>query len=129
MQRRATRFVPWHASVLAALLICANGASNIQAQTVQFVYTSDAHYGITRTFKGVASTSAQVVNAAMIAKINSLSALTLPADGGINAGNVVGAVDYLVMTGDIANREETPIQSAAASWVQFKADYIDGLTC
>lgn len=35
----------------------------------------------------------------------------------------VGAIDYLVEGGDIANREEIPIQSAAKSWAQFDADY------
>ena len=100
--------------------------------TVQFVYTSDAHYGLTKdSFQGSSSVSAQVVNHAMIQKINTISSLTLPGDKGVNAGKVAGPVDYVIMTGDISNREETgspDIQSAATSWLQFTTDYINGLT-
>lgn len=98
-------------------------------QVIQMVYTSDAHYGITRkNFRGGTNVDAAVVNAAMIKAINSITALTLPQDGGIGAGKKVSAVDYLVQTGDIANRMEIPYQSAAASWAQFQKDYIDGVT-
>jgi hypothetical protein len=98
-------------------------------QIVQFVYTSDSHYGITRAaFQGKTKVDAGVVNAVLVAKINSLPTLTLPADGGINGGKLIGGIDYVINTGDIANREETGIQSASASWLQFKNDYIDGLT-
>ena len=38
------------------------------------------------------------------------------------------AVDYLIQTGDIANRMEIPYQSAAASWAQFEEDYMHGVT-
>jgi len=57
-----------------------------------------------------------------------MPALTLPDDGGIGAGKKVGAIDYLVQTGDIANRMEIPYQSAAASWAQFEINYIHGVT-
>jgi hypothetical protein len=96
---------------------------------VQFVYTSDAHYGLTKdSFQGNSNVSAQVVNKAMIAKINTVSTLTLPSDSGVNAGQVAGPVDYVIMTGDMANREETGIQSDSISWYQFAADYINGLS-
>jgi hypothetical protein len=99
------------------------------APTIQFVYTSDAHFGITRaTFQGAVNVNATVVNAKMVEKINSLSTLTLPADNGVNAGKVVGGVDYLINTGDFSNREETGIQSATLSWADFKNTYINGLT-
>jgi acid phosphatase type 7 len=97
-------------------------------QTLQFVYTSDAHYGITRArFQKSPNVNATVVNGAMIAKMNNLSSLVLPKDGGVNEGKTVGGVDFVIMTGDIANRQEAPIQSATASWAQFKTDYVDHL--
>jgi hypothetical protein len=104
-----------------------------QSNRVQFVFTSDAHYGITRSaFRGAVNVDAHVVNAAMIARINGLSGLSFPRDGGLGAGQSVGPLDFLVEAGDIANREEVvdtrPIQTATASWRQFQADYIDGLT-
>jgi hypothetical protein len=52
-------------------------------------------------------------------KINSLSTLTLPSDNGVNAGKVIGGVDYLINTGDFSNREEAGIQSATLSWADF----------
>jgi hypothetical protein len=114
---------------LGALACAGSGANPTPPAPVQFVYTSDAHYGIPRaTFQGATAVNAQVVNAAMIGRINSLPTLTLPLDGGIHQGELVGAINFVAMTGDISNRQETPIQSAAASWAQFKIDYVDGLT-
>jgi hypothetical protein len=97
--------------------------------TIQFVYTSDAHFGIKRaTFQGGTNVDASVVNAKMIEKINTLSTLVLPVDNGVNAGKVIGGIDYFINTGDMANREETGIQSSTASWTQFTSTYINGLT-
>jgi hypothetical protein len=100
---------------------------------VQFVFTSDAHYGITRdTFRQASNVDARVVNQAMVAKINTLSDTRFPADGGLEAGELVGPVDFLAEGGDVANRSEVTgtnaIQSAAVSWSQFRTDYIEGLT-
>jgi hypothetical protein len=96
---------------------------------IQFVYTSDSHYGLTKdSFQGNSNVSAQVVNHAMIGRINTVSALTLPSDSGVNAGQIAGPVDYVIMTGDMANREETGIQSDSISWYQFAADYINGIS-
>ncbi|HZY39450.1 MAG TPA: metallophosphoesterase [Mucilaginibacter sp.] len=95
---------------------------------IEMVFTSDAHYAITRKkFRGDTNVDAHVVNAAMIRQINTVPGLILPADGGVAAGHTVGAVDYLIQTGDIANRMEVPYQSAAASWAQFTTDYIQGV--
>lgn len=92
---------------------------------IQLVFTSDAHYGITRAqFRGDTNVVGNAVNAAMIKQINSVSHLTFPSDGGVNSGKKVAAIDYLVETGDIANRMEIPIQSAATSWAQFEAEYM-----
>jgi 3',5'-cyclic AMP phosphodiesterase CpdA len=107
---------------------------NLSAQEeIQFIYTSDPHYGITRSkFQGNEKVDAVIVNQAMIAKINSMLGITLPNDGGLRSGQPVNYIDFLVETGDIANRSEgsgdKAIQSAEKSWKQFKADYIDGLT-
>jgi hypothetical protein len=111
---------------------CAHGACVTPSCSVfQFVYTSDPHYGITRTaFQGGANVNAQLVNQRMIAKINGLPAFTLPADGGLKAGLPVGPVDFLVETGDVSNRMETAssVPAASVTWAQFKGDYLDGLT-
>src|ERR1035438_1609836 len=94
---------------------------------IQFVFTSDAHYGITRSnFRGTVNADAHAVNTAMLEKINSISAVMLPQDSGVNGGHVAGAVDFLVEGGDIANRMEIPIQSATVSWGQFETDYLKG---
>ena len=96
---------------------------------IQMVYTSDAHYALTRKkFQGDTNVSAHLVNAAMIKKINSLPELVLPDDKGVGSGKKIKAVDYLIQTGDIANRMEIPYQSAAASWAQFEEDYMHGVT-
>ena len=128
----------WHATVTVT---DPQGAVTTQTFTIspvgpaifQFVYTSDAHYGITRAnFRGGANVNGQVVNAAMVAEINNLSTTTLPTDNGVRAGLPVGSLDMVIETGDIANREEgtgaSAIQSAALSWAQFKNDYINGLS-
>jgi len=95
---------------------------------INMIYSSDAHYGLNRpTFRGDTAVNSHVVNAAMISQVNQIPMLQLPADGGINAGHNAGPVDYMVQSGDICNRMEIPIQSAAASWAQFKIDYMDGL--
>jgi hypothetical protein len=99
-----------------------------ETSIINMVFTSDAHYGITRKkFRGDTNVAAYIVNAAMITQINTVANLMLPADSGINAGKMVGGVDYFVQTGDIANRMEVPIQSAAASWAQFETDYMHSI--
>ncbi|MEA4841290.1 MAG: metallophosphoesterase [Bacteroidales bacterium] len=98
---------------------------------IQLIYTSDSHYGITRSeFQGASNVDAQVVNAALASRINSMPSVLFPTDNGINAGQKVGAVDYVINTGDIANRQEASksYQSASASWTQFQADYLNGIT-
>ena len=112
-----------HRGVIVPLLaaICATAQvaaplSSPRAPSIRFVFTSDAHYGLTRpAFRGGTGVDAHVVNSAMIGVINRL-----------------GPLDFIVEGGDVANRaEETaagPIQSAADSWSQFRADYIEGLT-
>jgi len=98
---------------------------------IGMIYTSDSHYGITRAnFQGAATVDAHIVNAALVAKMNGMSSVLFPADNGIKAGQTVGAIDYVINTGDVANRSESAsgYQSSAASWTQFAADYINGIT-
>jgi predicted MPP superfamily phosphohydrolase len=97
-------------------------------KTAQIVFTSDLHYGLTRTFRGVPNADASIVNKELVKQINNLPAATFPADDGLNAGKAVGYIDYVIITGDITTREVSPVQSATASWSQFNADYINGIT-
>lgn len=103
-----------------------------EPDALQFIVTSDAHYGLTRaSFRGHANVDAHIVNAALISQLNTLPDRRFPQDGGLNAGHAIGGIDFVVEAGDIANREEhsdqLSVQTAAASWSQFVADYIDGV--
>jgi predicted MPP superfamily phosphohydrolase len=132
MKRKAIYFLPL--LTVAALAGCKKNddpAKEEPAAIVQFVFTSDAHYGITRAnFQGAANVDAHTVNAAMVAKMNALPDLTLPDDGGVNAGKKIANVDYVMEAGDIANRMEVSanVQLASTSWGQFKTDYLQNLT-
>lgn len=111
-------------AILAVILTIFVFRCNAQDSVLQFVFISDVHYGITRAhFRGADSVPSTVVNQAMIAVINRLPALVIPPDGGVGSGRTIDAIDAILITGDIANREETGIQSAAASWAQFETDY------
>jgi Calcineurin-like phosphoesterase len=95
---------------------------------VEILFTSDAHFGIARkAFRGDSNVKSPVVNAAMISKMNALPGQSFPVDSGVNAGQTITGIDYLIQGGDIANRMEIPIQSAAVSWAQFEATYMAGL--
>ncbi len=120
---------------LASILIFAGEAAPISLTpppTVTFVFTSDVHYGISRgNFQGAGNVEARVVNAAMLKKINALPAATLPSDQGLHAGQPVGPIDFVVITGDITNRQELyplKIQSAAISWAQFESGFVRQLS-
>lgn len=89
---------------------------------LHFIYCSDVHYGLTRQFRG-AETGADSVSRAMLAAFRLLEDESLPQDGGVSAGEVFGAPDLVVCTGDIANRMEDGIQSATASWASFCRDW------
>jgi predicted MPP superfamily phosphohydrolase len=118
-----------HKSLILMLLFVAFLSANSYAQSngvVQFVYTSDLHYGIFRTFRGEQHVESSTVNQAMIRQMNTLLAVIFPSDGGVNAGKKVGSIDYMIITGDITNRQQIGIQSATASWAQFSADYLTG---
>lgn len=116
-------------AALSVALCFQNGYSQSQSsQVINIVFTSDAHYGITRPkFRGDTNVASYKVNAAMVRQMNTLPDLTLPGDGTINSGAKVGAIDYVIEGGDIANRMEIPIQTAAASWAQFEAEYFHNI--
>jgi len=110
------------------IFLCSYNGHGQSRTVINMVFTSDAHYGINRPkFRGDTNVSGHAVNAAMIKQINALPALFLPADGGIGSGKKVEAIDYVIEGGDIANRMEIPIQSAAVSWAQFEQDFIQTL--
>ena len=98
------------------------------AEPVQFVFTADAHYGITRpAFRGAKTVDARTVNRALVASINQLSTLTFPVDDGVHAGAPVGPVDFVVEGGDVSNREDVidgqAIEKAESTWQEFRDDY------
>jgi predicted MPP superfamily phosphohydrolase len=118
--------------LLLSVLALASSLLWAQSKEVQFVFTSDLHYGLTRPlFRGAKNVDAQVVNAAMVAKLNSLEETPFPSDGGRRSAQAVGPIDFLAVGGDVANRseqsEEVEIQSASRSWAQFRADYLQNL--
>lgn len=119
-------------AVIALLGAGTAGAATADVPLVEFVFTSDVHFGITRgNFRGGANVDAQVVNMALVQTINRLPGAMLPADGGLKAGQAVGPIDFVAITGDLASRQELypiHIQSAAVSWGQFESTYINGLT-
>ena len=88
------------------LLFCFLSAA--QEKKVRMVFISDLHFGLKKAHfrNSKDSVSSEDVNSAMAKAISSL-----------------GKIDYLVITGDIANREEMPIQSASVSWKQFLEVY------
>ena len=118
------------AAIFLILLLFASGCDILNRKhPTQIVFTSDSHFGYTRSaFLGDSNVSALIVNEAMIRKINTLPTVTLPADSGACAGLPISEIDYLINTGDIANRSESGIQGAAKSWEQFTTSYINGLT-
>ncbi|HTJ11872.1 MAG TPA: metallophosphoesterase [Dinghuibacter sp.] len=114
-------------SLLICILIALDGVA--QDSVLHFVFTSDVHYGITRKeFRGGEKVPSYIVNRAMIGAINRLPGGRLPRDGGAGAGQKIVHLDGLLITGDIANREEKGVQSDAASWKQFEAAYDHLLT-
>ncbi len=107
--------------VTVFLLLCVH-VSYAQRQ-VRFAFVSDLHYGLRREFRGADASSAEVCRA-MADAVRSLPDMEFPEDGGIGAGNRIGALDFVVCGGDIANRMEVGIQTAAASWAQFAAEWL-----
>jgi hypothetical protein len=119
--------------LVAAVAAPSTQHADSRSQTVQFVFTSDAHYGLTRpSFRGAMNVPAHRVNAALVAAINALPGTRFPDDEGLGAGKPIGPIDFVAEGGDVANREEVvdgvAIQPAAVSWREFVGDYVDGIT-
>jgi predicted MPP superfamily phosphohydrolase len=119
-------------AVLSGLMAgCGSDSSPSASSTTTLLYTSDAHYGIKRApFSGMSSS--QQVNGALVGVMNTIPTLAMPSDGGINSGKLVGAVDFVVETGDAVNRSEKTVYPfakapASAIWPQFTADYFTTL--
>jgi hypothetical protein len=99
-------------------------SGRVASQNVNLVFVSDLHYGITRPhFRGQDSVSGKIVNRAMVAMIDTLNRLYFPLDKGMRAGKKISRISGIIITGDIANRQQPPVQSASLSWQQFIDDY------
>jgi hypothetical protein len=95
---------------------------------VHFIFCSDLHFGLTKkSFRNKIDVSAAEVNEAMLQQMNKLPLLLLPTDSGVASGKKIQAIEAIVVTGDICNRQEIGIQSATASWKQFEEIYINHL--
>lgn len=102
--------------LLLLLVVSQITSAQIKDSSINFIFTSDVHFGLTKdNFKGKKDVPAKEVNMAMMKVMNQLSANHI----------LVQGVDALVITGDIANRMEKGVQSANASWNQFKEVFID----
>jgi hypothetical protein len=121
---RSGRIAGW----LGAVGIWTLAGALLSAAPVTFVFTSDVHYGINRgNFRGAVNVEARVVDGALVEKINGLPSTTFPKDGGLRAGQPVGPIEFAIITGDIANRQELyplHIQSATVSWHQFEETFL-----
>ncbi len=104
-------------------LIFLLGIQFLYARQIRFVFVSDLHYGLEREFRG-REASAEEVNRAMAAAVRNLSGLTFPEDGALGAGETIGTLDFVICGGDIANRMEKGIQSAAESWQEFARTWL-----
>lgn len=104
--------------ILSLKFIIAGDGGN----TLKFIYCSDVHYGLEREFRG-SETTADSVNRAMLASFRMLEEALLPEDGGVLSGEIFGKPDFVVCTGDIANRMEDGVQTASESWEQFCRDW------
>lgn len=95
------------------------------AAAIHFVLVSDLHYGLARTrFRGDSAVSAAKVNAALAAAVRALPGTRLPDDTGVHAGQPIDELGFVAVTGDIANRAEPGVQSAAASWQEFLDTFV-----
>jgi len=118
-------------TMMAALGLTDENRTKITgSQPTTFLYTSDAHYGIKRSVVFGSYSNAVQVNGLMIRSMNNMPNEVLPSDSGINAGKQVGYIDFIAMTGDISNRQESSkkIQSATTSYAQFKTDYVNNVS-
>jgi 3',5'-cyclic AMP phosphodiesterase CpdA len=135
---RPCRTLPGNALLALTLLSMATPCA-LQAADVQFIITSDVHFGHIRTAAiadtnnpGTTTKDAVLINRMMVQSLNQMSELTVPNDGGVGAGAKVGPIDFVALTGDIATRFEATgqaaVQKSAVSYAQFTAEYLNKLT-
>jgi hypothetical protein len=110
-----------------------------QVETVQFIFTSDCHFGdvtsstATTKFQGTTTTvDALEVNTRARDAMNTLPSQVAPSDYGVNSGKAFGNFDFMANTGDFASRS-VPVpasngNSAAQSFAQWESVYVTGLT-
>ena len=94
-----------------------------ERRTIRFIFCSDVHYGLNREFRGHEDVSASEVSRAMLRSFKELERTALPDDGGVESGDVFGKPDFVICSGDIANRMENGVQTATESWKSFERDW------
>jgi hypothetical protein len=115
------------AGVLGILLISCQSIA-AQDSILQIIFTSDLHYGLYKNnFKNNLNVSAEAVNKTMALQMNKLAGTVLPNDHGVQANKPLNAFNALIITGDIANRQEDRIQTATDSWKQFNQSFVQQL--
>ena len=125
--RRAACRTPLALLAAIALLPISAIAQRRRPQ-LQFIDISDLHDGITRpSLRSAPNVSATVVKAALVAQLRSLPLLRLPADDGVGVTHRVGPMNFVAVTGDIANREENEVRPAISSWAEFTTQFLTGL--
>ena len=113
--------------VFAICLSCSGNKKKAIAnddEIVNFVFVSDQHYGLERELNNQILTS-EYVNLAMLNAINSLPSVILPNDGGVGSNTKIEGIEMIINGGDISNRMQPNVQSAAESWKQFQQNFIE----
>jgi calcineurin-like phosphoesterase family protein len=120
--------------ILLAFALLIVTITNAQNNKSNFVFCSDVHYGLFKNhFQGKDSVSSYEVNKVMVNQINKLIGTSIPDDLGVGSDDVINSIEAVIITGDIANREEVDkegnnsIQSATKSWDQFSEEFVEGL--
>jgi hypothetical protein len=99
---------------------------------LQFVIVSDIHFGFVRVnpamLNGHAYTDGLHVNQVMVQSLNGLSDLHIPHDDGVAAAHRVGRIDFVAVTGDVANRAEKGLELVPDDLKDYTTDWVNGLT-
>lgn len=103
--------------------MCLLATPMLRGQQIHFVFCSDLHYGLKRDFRGKEDVSAQEVCRVMADSIMALRGRMLPRDGGVASGCRIDTLAFVACGGDIANRMQNGVQTAAESWRQFEEDW------
>lgn len=109
----------WSLIGVACIAVVPVFGATAAPSVTRFVFTSDAHFGITRpAFRGGVNVNSRVVNHALVDRLTDVE-------------RFAGPIDFVVEGGDIANRSEISvaggIQSAATSWQEFREEYLERL--